>query len=138
MTFLELLETVKDEDVTLDIDESQVTLHYLRLGRECMMVTTDLGEVPEEAFGKWCCDMMKANHLFQGTAGATISLVPGTHRAFLQRLWQPHDDGEEGFLSYLAVFLKTALEWKARFSGTSADNEPMQEPILDNNFIIRV
>ncbi len=136
MTFDELLEAVREDDVTLDIEGGLVTLHYL--GGEGMLVTTELGEVPEETFSKWCCDMMKANHMFQGTAGATISLEPGSHRAFLQRQWQSHADGEAGFLSYLAVFEQTACEWKARLSGGSVDELPRQEPSLDDFFIIRV
>ena len=137
MTFDELLEAVREEDVTLDIEGGQVTLHHL--GGGCILVTTELGEVPEETFGKLCRDMMKANHMFQGTAGTTISLEPGSHRAFLQRLWQSHADGEAGFLSYLAVFEQAAGEWKARLSGGSVDEMPKQELTrLDDIFIIRV
>ncbi|MBR6373111.1 MAG: type III secretion system chaperone [Victivallales bacterium] len=136
MTFEELLDMVKDEDYTLDLDEGQVELHYA--GDEFILATIGLGDVPDEMFAKICRDMIVANYMFQGTAGATLSLEPGTHRAYLHRLFCMPVEREEGFLNHLAVLIRNAGEWKERISGSGADEPLLQEPMLDSNFFIRV
>ena len=56
--------------------------------------------------------MMAANHLFQETDGATLSLEPGTRQAFLQRLCRVQGEGEDAFLNRLAVLVQKAEEWR--------------------------
>lgn len=129
MTFEELIDTVKDEDVTLDLDEGQVKLTAAADGG--ILASIYLGELPEEALSALCRKMMTANHLFQDTAGATLSLEPGTRHAFLQRLYWVSGEGEEAFLNRLAILMQKAEEWKACLLGGDAD-EPFSAESASN------
>ena len=146
MTFDELLDTVKDEEVTLDVDEVQVKLTTTADGG--VLAAIYLGELPDETLSTLSREMMRANHLFQDTAGATLSLEPGTRHAFLQRRYWLSEHGEEAFLNHLAILMQKAEDWKARllggnadepFSGESASNELSSEDLLSGRtFLLRV
>ena len=145
MNFEELMDAVKEEEVTLDLDDGQVQLSSSAEGG--ILAAVYLGEIPEETLSKFCRQMLAANHLFLDTAGATLSLEPGTHDAFLQRWYRGAVEGEETFLNHLAALVQKAEEWKVRLSsseyepgsveprwdGPSADDE-----LAGNSFFMRV
>ena len=132
MDFDELTDTVKEEDVTLELDEGRVTLVSFDDGGILAMVR--LGELPEGALTALCRDMMAANHLFQETDGATLSLEPGTRQAFLQRLCRVQGEGEDAFLNRLAVLVQKAEEWRARLFGGDGENRGAEAPDSDGLF----
>ncbi|MBR4518239.1 MAG: type III secretion system chaperone [Victivallales bacterium] len=133
MNFEELIDAVKDEEVTLDLDETQVKL--ASVGDGIILATVYLGELPDETLPELRREMMAANHLFQETGGATLSLEPGTRHAFLQRRCQVSGEGEEAFLNHLAVLVQKAEEWKARIFSIGDENDfAPDNPDLDELF----
>ena len=103
-----LADTVEIDGVSIELgegDEGQV------------LAVADLGEAPDALVV--ARDMMVANHLFCGTAGATLSLDAATGHVFLQQNLYPVDE-EDWLARRLAVFADKAGEWRGRISGQGA------------------
>ena len=95
---------------------------------------TDLGEAPDDP--DLARELLEANHLFAGTAGATLSLEAKTNRVFLQQKIYPDDNDEDWLPRRLAVFLDKAGEWKSRLQGVSETTG--DSPSLDVAAFIKV
>ena len=86
-------------------------------------VSADLGPLPEDGADALVGEMLEANHAFQGTAGATLSVDPGTGHVFLRRRVWPDDSDEDSILPEIAVFADKAREWRERI-GEENIHEP--------------
>lgn len=76
-----------------------------------VLLSADLGEPPPEGAETLFRTMLEANHLFTGTAGATLSLDAASGRFRLQKAELPDElanDVDGRFLS----FIETALNWR--------------------------
>lgn len=79
-----------------------------------LAVSADLGPLAEDGADALVGEMLEANHAFQGTAGATLSVDPETNHVFLRRRVWPDDSDEDAILPELAVFAAKAKEWRER------------------------
>ena len=79
-------------------------------------VSADLGPLPEDGADALVGEMLEANHAFQGTAGATLSVDPGIGHVFLRRRLWPDDSDEDSILPEIAVFAGKAREWRERIA----------------------
>lgn len=93
-----------------------------------VLASIDLGEPPEGA-EPLARELLEANHLFSGTAGASLSVDPETHHVFLQRREWPQACGEDVFLRHLAALEGCAAEWKARLSGDAAPSPAAEDSV---------
>ena len=71
-----------------------------------------LGEPPPERLEALYRGMLEANHLFRGTAGATLSLDPETGVAYLCRALACAALDGETFLAELENFVNTVEAWR--------------------------
>ena len=95
------------------------------------VAVSDLGEAPDDP--DLARELLEANHLFAGTAGATLSLEAATNRVFLQQKIYPDDNDEDWLPRRLAVFVDKAGEWRRRLDGSAAppdDASPFSEGFL--------
>jgi len=96
-----------------------------------IVAVSDLGEAPDDP--GLARELLEANHLFAGTAGATLSLEAATNRVFLQQKIYPDDNDEDWLPRRLAVFVDKAGEWRRRLDGSAAppdDASPFSEGFL--------
>ena len=108
------------ESETIEVDGVEVEL---RQGKDdgLIVAVSDLGEAPDDpALAR---ELLEANHLFAGTAGATLSLEAKSNRVFLQQKMYPVDDDEDWLPRRLAVFLDKASEWRTRLQGAQTADE---------------
>lgn len=93
--------------------------------RHRVLLSADLGEPPPEGAEKLFRTMLEANHLFGGTAGATLSLDAAAGRFRLQEAVPP-DELANDAQGRLVKFIETALFWSraiADFRPSAGDGE---------------
>ena len=99
-----------------------------------VVALSDLGEAPDDS--AFVRELLVANHLFEGTAGATLSLEVATNRVFLQQKIYPEEDDSEDWLPLrLAVFVDKADEWKVRVHGSAEMDGDSSRPLQMSGFI---
>lgn len=76
-----------------------------------VLLSADLGEPPPEGAETLFRTMLEANHLFTGTAGATLSLDAASGRFRLQKAELP-DELANDVDGHLMSFIETALNWR--------------------------
>lgn len=76
-----------------------------------VLLSADLGEPPPEGAETLFRTMLEANHLFTGTAGATLSLDAASGRFRLQKAELP-DELANDVDGHLLSFIETALNWR--------------------------
>ena len=99
-----------------------------------IVALTDLGEAPADR--SVARELLEANHLFAGTAGATLSREAKSNRVFLQQKMYPVDGDEDWLPRRLAVFLDKASEWRTRLQGVA--ETAGDAPSLDTSAFIKV
>jgi len=120
----------KPESVqTVDADGLTVELAQYA---DCTLASAGLGEAPADDTALWR-ELLEANHLFAGTAGATLSLGADGERVFLQQKLYPQEGDDNGLARQLAVFAGCAREWKARLGGAQAPSESID--LLSSGFM---
>ena len=87
------------------------------------IVSADLGPLAEDDADALVGEMLEANHAFQGTAGATLSVDPETKHVFLRKRVWPDDSDEDAVLSEIAVFADKAREWRERIGEESTQKQ---------------
>ena len=111
----------------LTVDDMQITLQALEeVGQ--LSVYGEIGEPPPQGLEQLLSAMLNANHLFQGTAGSTISRDPETGRFFLCR-YGPLSvltverlvEDLENFVNVLETWRKLLLDYRP--------SETMAEPV---------
>lgn len=78
--------------------------------RNRVLLSADLGEPPPEGAETLYRTMLEANHLFSGTAGATLALDEASGRFRLQKAELP-DELANDVDGTLVAFIETALNW---------------------------
>jgi len=81
------------------------------------VLSADLGPLAEDDAAALIGEMLAANYAFQGAAGATLSVEPGTGHVFLRRRVWPDDSNEDAILPEVVVFADKAREWRERIAG---------------------
>ncbi len=99
-----------DGTVTLDVDGATVTINDLREINAVALVG-DLGEPPPERLDALYKLMLEANHLFGGTAGATISCNPKTGHFALCRVLPCVALDSDFFYAEAERFVSTLESW---------------------------
>ena len=128
-------ETVHGEGNVERVDFDGVVVELSQGENDGLIVAvTDLGEASaDRAVAR---ELLEANHLFAGTAGATLSLEAKSNRVFLQQKMYPNDGDEDWLPRRLAVFIDKAGEWRTRLQGaaeTAGDSSS-----LDTSAFIKV
>ena len=103
-------------------------------GRDEMLTTADLGEMPPERLERLYRMMLEANDLFRDTGGATISINPDTGHVRLQR-HDPFDVlAEKGPANVLMDFANVAETW----AGIVSDyrDAPQESAAEEPDFVI--
>ena len=91
---------------------------------DAVVLTGDVGEPPPERLEGLYKTLLGANHLFGGTAGATISLDPDTGRIALCRALPLMTLDGEKFYAEVERFVNTAETWAkvvADYRGAAAE-----------------
>ena len=101
----------QDDVCVLGIDDMQVTLQALN---EVDLLSTygEIGEPPPQGLEQLLTAMLNANHLFQGTAGATISRDPETGKFYLCRCEALSILTVERLMESLETFVNVLETWR--------------------------
>ncbi len=100
-----------------------------------ILLYADLGNVPPEGREDFYRTLLEANNLFQGTAGATLSLENGTGLIRLQMRENSSvfaNNAEE----HVGIFVDTALTWKkivVDYRASRNESKPAEEDVHDNS-----
>ena len=100
-----------------------------------ILLYADLGIVPPEGREDFYRTLLEANNLFQGTAGATLSLENGTGLIRLQMRENSSvfaNNAEE----HVGIFVDTALTWKkivVDYRASRNESKPAEEDVHDNS-----
>lgn len=121
-----------DEGVCqLSVDDMHITIQYLS-ELQIVSVYAEIGEPPPENPTSLYEAMLAANHLFQGTSGATISREPDSGKIFLCRCdpllvldGESFAAGLEKFVNTLETWHKLVAEYRPEVAGAgSSGAEP--------------
>ena len=110
---------------------------------DSITLTGDIGEPPPERLEGLYKTLLGANHLFGGTAGATISLDPDTDRiALCLALPLATLDGDK-FYAEVERFVNTAETWAKvvadyRDAASAADESEAAPPAFSGNGFMQV
>lgn len=77
-----------------------------------MLVSADLGELPRDGEERLCRTLMEANHLFEGTGGATLSVERETRHVRFEFCIPLVLLGNEPGPVFLERFLNAAESWR--------------------------
>ena len=93
--------------------------------RHRVLLSADLGEPPPEGAETLYRTMLEANHLFVGTAGATLALDAASGRFRLQKAELP-DELANDVDGRLVSFIETALNWRRAIEDfrSAGDGDP--------------
>jgi len=131
---------------TLGVDDMTVTMQLLEGMEERLCVYAEIGDPPPQGLEQLLSAMLNANHLFQGTAGATISQDPTTGKFCLCR-YDPLDMLDvDKFMTFLEHFVNTLETWRkllvdyrpAEEGARSAESEPEVMPMYGGNGFMTV
>ena len=130
-----------DGSVTLDVDGATVIISDLREINAVALVG-DLGEPPPERLDALYKLMLEANHLFGGTAGATISCNPKTGHFALCRVMPCAVLDGDSFYAEAERFVSTLESWSKIVrdfrDAPPADDSPMMTPDAGSSGFITV
>lgn len=122
----------QDDMCVLGIDDMQVTLQALN---EVDLLSTygEIGEPPPQGLEQLLTAMLNANHLFQGTAGATISRDPESGKFYLCHCETLSMMTVERLMESLEKFVNVLETWRKlvedyRPSETTAEGSSDMEP----------
>lgn len=90
-------------------------LHLPEVGR--IMLYADIGREPQEGRDQVYRLMLQAQHLFQGTAGASFGLDGETGSVYLERPVSLATLTAESFVTDFEVFAQVALKWRKALEG---------------------
>ena len=135
--------TSEDGECVINVDDMVVTLMSLPdCGR--FAIHGEIGDPPPEGLERLLSSMLEANHLFAGTAGATISRDHETGRFHLCRQEPLAILNADALAAILQSFVNTLEIWRRAIAdyrppaegGTSRTAEP--EPDLGLDGLMRV
>ncbi|MBQ3749004.1 MAG: type III secretion system chaperone [Kiritimatiellae bacterium] len=121
------IDTINLDDLPLELD---------RMADDSIIAIAELGalDAGEDGDAPILREFMEANHLFAGTAGATLSIERDTRHAFLQQaLYTPPGNDEDWLPRRLAIFAGKATEWKTHLE--KKDAPPDGLPPFSGNFM---
>ena len=109
-------------------DDMTVSIHDLPDGQIALL--GDIGEPPPEGLEKLYRAMLEANHLFGGTAGATISFDSERGRFSLVKLFDCRNldsdtfmEAVSKFVSVLEMWTKLTAEWRVTPDNSSDSSD---------------
>ena len=103
-----------------------------------VLLYADLGDVPPEGREAFYRNLLEANNLFQGTAGATLSLENGTGLIRLQ-IRENSSIFANKAEEHVGIFVETALTWKkivVDYRASREESKPTEDALLDNSSFI--
>ena len=122
--------TVEDDVCTIGIDDMTVTIQEIA---ETSAITTyaEIGEPPPQGLEQLLSAMLNANHLFQGTGGATISRDPSNGKFYLCRY--DHTDTLDGdrFIAMIEKFVNVLETWRKMLSDYRPEEGDVAAPAPD-------
>lgn len=77
-----------------------------------LMVAAEVAALPRENADKFVREAMKANWLFLGTGGATLSIHPDTGLLAANQMISYENLSAEEFMTLLGRFIETVAEWR--------------------------
>ena len=96
---------------TFLVDEMKVSfLHVPEGGR--LLLFAEVGELPDAGRSELLLAALRANHLFRGTSGATLAVLPDSPTLFLNRSLLIEGLSYDEFVQMLSDFVDTLAEWK--------------------------
>ena len=100
-----------------------------------VLLYADLGDVPPEGREAFYRNLLEANNLFQGTAGATLSLENGTGIIRLQ-IRENSSTFANSAEEHVGTFVETALTWKrivVDYRSSREESKPTEDTQPDNS-----
>ena len=87
--------------------------------RRGVMVSAHVGELPQEGGEELCRTLLEANHLFEGTGGATFSVDPETQQIRFEFCGMLDLIGDSEDEKLMENFLNIAESWRKRIAEPS-------------------
>ena len=84
-----------------------------------MLVSAIVGELPQEGGEELCRTLLEANHLFEGTGGATFSVEPETQQIRFEFCGILDLIGDAEDEKLMENFLNIAESWRKRIAEPS-------------------
>ena len=98
---------------------------------DLLLLRTEIGDLPEDDRAPLLAAILEANHLYRGTGGATLALVPGTSRLCLQKYTWLDRLSPDTIPDLLFRFSSTATTWHrllADYRPAPPDDAPPPSP----------
>lgn len=133
-----MLERNKDGVYLFEIDGLTFSIHDLD---ECsrIILSGNLGHPPPEGNEKLCAVLLKAQHMFNNTAGATFSLDSESGNFSLCKALVPAVLNPDGFFAEAESFVNTLHTWTSiirDFRPESTDTTGDPPGLHDSDYII--
>ena len=134
---IELAEPIEiDEDGFCSFDVGDATVAIQGMDEiETLALSADVGTPPPECLEQLYRELLQANHNFQGTHGATLSLDPRTGRVVLCR-FAPYSalDGDR-MMTLVLGFVTALADWRERVREFRADMSHAEIVSGDGQFL---
>ena len=118
-----------DGSLAFEADGLRVTISELH-ELDAIALVGDLGEPPPERLETLYKIMLEANHLFGGTAGATLSLDHETGRFVLCRVLQCKAIDDDSFYAEVERFVSSLETW-TKVIGNFRDSPPSDDKAME-------
>ena len=96
---------------TFLVDEMKMSFLHVPEGGH-LLLFAEVGELPDTGRSDLLLAVLRANHLFRGTSGATLAVLPDSPTLFLNRALRLDDLSYDEFVQILGDFADTLAEWK--------------------------
>ncbi|MBQ9368257.1 MAG: type III secretion system chaperone [Victivallales bacterium] len=93
------------------VDEMKVSLMHIPEGGH-LLCFAEVGAISAEVGSAFLLAALKANYLFRGTGGATLSVSPDASMLFLNQSLLLESLSYNDFVQVLSDFVATLAEWK--------------------------
>jgi hypothetical protein len=100
------------ETCTILVDEMKVSMIHIIEGNR-LLLFAEVGELAEEMCPALALAALKANYLFRGTGGATLSVNPETSMLCLNQSFLLEPIEYEVFIEIINGFVDTLAQWKS-------------------------
>ena len=130
---------IGEDSWAFEADDLVVVIHHL-LELDAFALTTDLGEPPPQRLEGLYKALLSANHLFTGTAGATLAVDSETDHVSLCRVYEVRHLDADSFFQATERFVNIADSWQKiiadyRESPSNASSEPLSSQSPFGNFL---
>lgn len=120
---LDALKPTPDGICNLFFDGLPMTLLYLSESNSVLLFSS-LGKLPDQGREDFCLKLLEANHFFNGTGGATLSVHRASGLVALHQVMPLRMLDEARFLQFMETYMNTAEHWAKACTEHDAPKPP--------------